>query len=133
MPYAMIIPPSGHGEVVRISLWATQVLLCCALVTGGVLKLTLPVARLSKMFSWTGEVSKPFLRIIGVVDLAGGRGILLPAVTNILPSLTFFAALGCTVLQLLAIGFHARRGEITETPFNFFMLALSLFVLWGWS
>jgi hypothetical protein len=45
--------------------------------------------------------------------------------------LTVFTALGCTVLQILAIGFHASRGELALTPFNFFLLALRAFVLWG--
>jgi hypothetical protein len=45
--------------------------------------------------------------------------------------LTVLAALGCTVLQVLAIGFHASRGEIVLTPFNLFLLALCIFVSWG--
>ena len=36
-----------------------------------------------------------FVRTIGVVDLAGGVGILRPALTGILPRLTVLAALGC--------------------------------------
>ena len=35
------------------------------------------------------------------------------------------------MLQVLAIGFHASRGEIALTPFNFFLLAVCAFVLWG--
>jgi Na+-transporting NADH:ubiquinone oxidoreductase subunit NqrD len=89
------------------------------------------VAQIEKMWPWTGQVSEPVLRFIAVVDLAGGIGILLPALTRIRPQLTVLAALGCTVLQVLAIGFHASRGEIALTPFNFFLLALCAFVLWG--
>ena len=58
-------------------------------------------------------------------------GVLLPEFTHVLPELTVFAALGCVVLQVLAIGFHAQRHEITETPFNVLLLTLSAFVLWG--
>jgi len=95
------------------------------------MKLFMPVAKLSAIFPWTGQVSLSFLRFIGVVDLAGGLGILLPLLTHIHPGLTLPAALGCTLLQLLAIGFHARRKEMTDTPLNFLMLGLSAFVLWG--
>jgi Na+-transporting NADH:ubiquinone oxidoreductase subunit NqrD len=97
----------------------------------GFMKLTMPVAEISKMWPWTGHVSEPFLRFIAGVDLGGGIGVLLPALTRILPSLTVLAALGCTVLQVLAIGFHASRGEIVLTPFNLFLLALCIFVSWG--
>ena len=41
------------------------------------------------------------------------------------------AALGCALLQIGAIGFHLKRGEAANTPFNFFLVALALFVVWG--
>ncbi|GJG86767.1 hypothetical protein tb265_19480 [Gemmatimonadetes bacterium T265] len=125
------MPHPAHGQVLNASLWVTQALLCLSFCIGGVMKLGLPVERLSKLFAWTGEVPKPFLRFIGAVDLAGGVGILLPELTNVLPQLTVPAALGCTVLQACAIAFHTRRGELRETPANFVFLALSAFVLWG--
>lgn len=58
-----------------------------------------------------------------LVNLAGGIGVLLPVLTGILPWPTVLAALGCMGLQVLAIGFHASRGELALTPFNFFLLA----------
>lgn len=51
---------------------------------------------------------------------------MLPALSRIKPGLSVLAALGCSVLQVLAIGFHASRGE-----FNFILLPLCLLVLWG--
>lgn len=30
-----------------------------------------------------------------------------------------------------AVVFHFARGEAANTPFNFFLVALSLFVFWG--
>jgi hypothetical protein len=83
------------------------------------------------MMPWTGEHSEAFVRVIGLVDLAGGIGILLPALTRIMPSLTVLAALGCSVLQVFAIVFHTSRGEVVVTPLNFVLLSLALFVLWG--
>jgi hypothetical protein len=41
------------------------------------------------------------------------------------------AALGCAALQVSAILFHVSRGEAADTPFNFVLLSLSLFVAWG--
>ena len=97
----------------------------------GLMKLLMPVAAIAKIWPWTGQVPVHFLRFLGGIELAGAIGILLPALTRILPQLTVLAALGCAVLQVLAIGFHISRGEIAETPFNFFLLALCVFVLWG--
>jgi hypothetical protein len=41
------------------------------------------------------------------------------------------AALGCVALQASAIVFHFSRGEGANTPFNAFLVVLSLFVAWG--
>ena len=114
-----------------IFLWAAQVLIFGLFCMAGFMKLTMPVTKISKMWPWTGAVPVTFLRLIAVVDFAGGIGILLPTLTHIHPELTVLAALGCVVLQVLAIGFHASRGELRSTPFNFFLLALCAFVLWG--
>jgi len=78
-----------------------------------------------------GDVPPTFLRATGVVDLMGGIGILLPTLTRILPGLTVLAALGCALLQLCAIVFHIARGEAANTPFNFVLVVLAAFVVWG--
>jgi uncharacterized membrane protein YphA (DoxX/SURF4 family) len=124
-------PKPFAGKVIRVSLWVAQVAICVLFCMAGSMKLTMPVAEISKMWPWTGQVPERFLRLIAMVDLAGGIGILLPALTRIFPWLTVLAALGCTLLQGLAIGFHASRGELASTPFNFFLIALCAFVLWG--
>ncbi len=78
-----------------------------------------------------GQVSPSFLHFTAVVDTLGGIGVLLPSLTRIKPGLTVLAALGCVALQVSAIVFHFSRGEARNTPFNFFLVALALFVAWG--
>jgi uncharacterized membrane protein YphA (DoxX/SURF4 family) len=112
-------------------LWIAQVLLAVVFVAVGFMKLTTPIPDLAKMIPWAGQLPTAFVRFIAVVDLAGGIGILLPALTRIKSGLSVVAALGCSVLQVLAIMFHLSRGEGMVTPVNFILLALSLFVLWG--
>lgn len=76
------------------------------------------------MMPWTGELSPTFVRMIGLIDLAGGLGLILPSLTRILPGLTVIAALGCIVLQVLAAGFHGFRGEFAVLPLNALLLGL---------
>ncbi|MNL87944.1 hypothetical protein D3C87_2173820 [compost metagenome] len=45
--------------------------------------------------------------------------------------LTPLAALGFSLIQVLAMGVHISRGEFMVLPMNLVLLALSLFVLWG--
>lgn len=124
-------PPSSHSVTLNVMLWIAQVLLAVVFVAVGFMKLTTPIPDLAKMIPWAGQLPTAFVRFIAVVDLAGGIGILLPALTRIKSGLSVVAALGCSVLQVLAIMFHLSRGEGMVTPVNFILLALSLFVLWG--
>ncbi|POP83784.1 hypothetical protein BKM77_15115 [Pseudomonas syringae] len=113
------------------ALWAAQGLLFAAFTMSGFMKLMTPIPELSAMMPWTGELSETFVRFIGLVDLAGGLGILLPALTRIQPRLGVLAALGIIILQVLAIFFHGSRGEWMVLPLNFVLLPLAVFVLWG--
>lgn len=119
------------GRALRIGLWIAQGLIFFIFGSAGLVKLLTPIPQLAAVMPWAGEYSEPFVRFIGVIDLAGGIGILLPAATRITPRLTVLAALGCTVLQVFALVFHVSRGEAAVTPLNFVLLALSVFVLWG--
>ncbi|WP_439402052.1 DoxX family protein [Bradyrhizobium sp. DASA03068] len=119
------------GRTLRIGFWAAQVVLSFVFISAGLVKLTTPIPQLAAMMPWAGQYSETFVRTIALVDLAGGIGILLPALTRILPRLTVLAALGCAVLQVIALVFHLSRGEAEVAPLNIVLLALSLFVLWG--
>jgi len=122
---------AAPGRALRIGLWIAQILVAFAFIGAGFVKLTTPIPQLAAMMPWAGQYSESFVRFIALVDLAGGIGILLPALTRILPRLTVLAALGCSVLQVFALIFHLSRGEAEVTPLNVVLLALSLFVLWG--
>jgi hypothetical protein len=119
------------GRALRIGLWTAQILIAFAFIGAGLVKLTTPIPQLAAMMPWAGQYSETFVRSIALVDLAGGIGIILPALMRILPRLTVLAALGCSVLQVFALVFHLSRGEAEVTPLNVVLLALSLFVLWG--
>lgn len=119
------------GEGLRVALWGVQGLLCVLFTGTGLWKLLTPIPKLAAMIPWAGQVSPSFLDLTAVVDLLGGIGVLLPAVTRIAPRLSTLAALGCAALQLCAIVFHVSRGEAANTPFNFVLVGLALFVAWG--
>lgn len=119
------------GKALQFGLWFAQVLLFVAFVLFGMMKLFMPVEALAGMWVWPGEVPVAFLRTMGAIDVAGGLGVLLPALTRIRPVLGVLAALGCVVLQIAAMLFHAARGEFQALPLNVVLLGLAAFVLWG--
>jgi hypothetical protein len=122
-----VLPSKG----LNVALWIVQGLLALNFAGAGIWKLVTPVPELAAKMPWMGEVSAAFLYTTAVFDLLGGLGVLLPSVTRIKPGLTVLAALGCVALMLGAIVFHVSRGEAANTPFNFILIALSLFVAWG--
>lgn len=115
----------------NIALWLVQALLALTFAGTGIWKLVTPVSELAAKMPWMGQVSPGFLYLTAAFDLLGGLGLLLPWLTRIKPGLTALAALGCAALMLGAALFHVSRGEASSTPFNFVIMALSLFVAWG--
>jgi len=122
-------PPPSKG--LHLGLWIVQGLLAVTFAGTGVWKLATPIPQLAAKMPWMGEVSPGFLYATAVFDLLGGLGVLLPSVTRIKPGLTVLASLGCAALMACAIAFHVSRGEAANTPFNFLLVALSLFIAWG--
>jgi len=115
----------------NVGLWVVQWLIGVTFVGTAVWKVATPIPALAAMIPWAGQVSPAFLYFTAVADLAGGLGVLLPSLTRIKPGLTVAAALGCVALQVSAIVFHFSRGEAANTPFNFLLVGLGLFVAWG--
>lgn len=122
--------PATRPRILHIGLWAAQLLLALVFVGGGIWKLTTPVAELAEVFPWVGQTPPALLYATSGLDVLGGLGVLLPALTRIRPGLTVLAALGCTALQASAIVFHLSRGE-TDVVVNVVLLALAAFVAWG--
>ena len=124
------LPANQPRRLLSAGLWVAQVVIAFFFLFGAYMKLAAPADEVAKMMVWAAEY--PNLKTItGIVDLLGGLGILLPALTRIQPRLTVLAALGAIALQVLAFCFHAMRGEWPATPFNLLLLALAVFVFWG--
>lgn len=114
----------------NIALWIVQVLLAAAFIFAGVSKaFRYEYARAS--LPWVKDVPRNLTTFIGVAELLGGLGLLLPALTGILPWLTALAAAGLALVMLLAIGFHTTRREWPAIGFNTVLLLLAAFVAYG--
>ena len=115
----------------NIALWVVQVLLALAFLAAGVPKATQPIPALSKRLRWAKDMPAPFVRFIGVAEILGAIGLILPALTGILPWLTIAAATGLAIVMASAIIFHLMRGETNHIASNVVFLALLLFVVYG--
>jgi uncharacterized membrane protein YphA (DoxX/SURF4 family) len=115
----------------NIILWIAQVLLAVMYGMSGTMK-TLQTAKAKEQFPWAKNRSDAFVRFVGTSELLGALGLILPLVTGILPWLTVLAAVGLTLIQLLAIFTeHLPKKEYNVIPINIILLALSVFVVIG--
>jgi hypothetical protein len=118
------------GKGLHIGLWIAQVLLAIGFGMAGIMKAVTPIDELAQKMPWTADLPN-LVRFIGVSELAGALGLLLPSLTRIKPKLTPLAGLGLVTVMILAMAFHISRGEFSALPINLMLGALGLFVAWG--
>lgn len=80
---------------------------------------------------WVEDFSDGTVKFIGVVEILGALGLILPAATGIAPILTVLAAIGLAITMLLAAVVHFRRGEKQKTVPSVVLLALAATVAVG--
>jgi len=114
-----------------IALWVVQVLLAAAFLVSGATKLSQPKEKLVKNWAWVEDFSQPEVRIIGALEVLGAIGIVLPALTGILPWLTPLAALGLVLTMIGAALTQLRRAEYRNLAVNALLLILAAFVAYG--
>jgi putative oxidoreductase len=115
----------------HIALWVVQILLAVVFLMTGAMKAFMPLAEVAKTMRWVPDVPAGLVRFIGLAELAGALGLILPSATKIQPKLTPLAAVGLGIIVLLGAILHFTRGEGALTPLNFILGAMAAFVAWG--
>lgn len=108
---------------------AAGVLAVLYLYSGGA-KVLRSRERLRPMMQWVDTIPLAAVRVIGVLEVAGAIGLVVPPLTGVLPWLAVAAALGLVLLQLGAIALHLRRGEVRVLGFNGVLLVLAGLTVW---
>jgi hypothetical protein len=83
------------------------------------------------MLPWAATMPEALVRFIGISELAGAIGLILPALTRVLPVLTAWAGVGLATVMILAAGFHVSRQEWQYVPVVLTVAALAALVAWG--
>lgn len=114
----------------NVVLWIAQGILALGFVYSGWLKaFQYEVAKTS--WTWVSDVPKDLVFFIGLVELLGAIGLILPQATKIVPVLAPIAAAGLAAIVLFGAVFHMMRGEYGEIVVNIIFLAFALFVAIG--
>src|SRR5690242_13599760 len=115
----------------NIATWIVQILLALAFFMAGLMKFTQPKEKLAERMGWVNDFSPSIVKAIGFIEILGAVGLVLPALTNILPILTPLAAAGLVLDMIGAVVTHLRRKEYPMIAANLVLLALAAFVVYG--
>ncbi len=119
------------NKAINIALWVVQVLLGLMFLMAGGMKASQPVEAMAESLPWVSSTPLGLVRFIGISELLGGLGLLLPSILRIKPFLTVWAAIGLAIVMLFAAIFHGSRGEFSAIGMNVVFMAMFAFIAWG--
>jgi len=114
----------------NILLWILQFLLGIYFILIGIMHFVIPPG-LPQAMSWMYDLTPTLHWLSGTAEILGGLGLILPGLTRIKTWLTPLAALGLTLVMILALFYHLTRGETQNMGFNIMLAILSAFVAYG--
>jgi uncharacterized membrane protein YphA (DoxX/SURF4 family) len=114
---------------VNIILWSVQMILALLFLLVGGMKLVMPVeALLAQM-----PIQMPglFVRLIGVIEVAGALGLILPGLLRIRPVLTPLAACGLVIEMIGATVYTVAGGQGAVALFPLALALICAFLAYG--
>lgn len=121
----------AEGIGLNAFVWVIQVFLAIQYLTHGWLFISPPAAMAEAIAA--GGLHPAFRQFIGVAEVVASIGLVLPAMTRILPWLTPLAGLGLTIVMASATIYHIGRNEVPNaiSAVNLLMLvALTAYLRW---
>lgn len=86
--------------------------------------------QLRPMMGWVENAPMGLVRTLGVLEVLGAIGLILPPLTGIATWLAFAAAIGVLLVQIGAIVLHLSRGEAKVIGFNVGLLLAGTALVW---
>ncbi len=121
---------SVKPKILLVILWLVQILLAFLFGWAGYLKLFQQIEQLAAIgMSFVHSYDELTVRIIGLAELLGAVGLILPSMFRIWPVLTPISSAGLGVVMILATKFHLSHGEPILSSVLF--LGLCVFICWG--
>jgi len=109
------------------ALWIIQGILALIFLFAGGTKLVLPLEKLA------GPVELPgwFVRFLGVAEMLGALGLVLPGLLRIRPGLTPLAASGLVIIMIGAVVITLSVGQVGPAVISLIVGVLAVFVAYG--
>jgi hypothetical protein len=130
---AIVVRQGRRGDTTmrfNVLLWIVQGLLALLFLLAGGIKLVMPIEAMAAQIALPGL----FLRFIGVVEVLGAIGLILPGLLRIRPGLTPLAACGLVIIMIGATVITAMSGQMLPALLPLIVGVLSASVAYGrWS
>jgi hypothetical protein len=95
----------------NVTLWVAQGFAALVFFLTGAFKVAEPKEKLAKKMHWAATWPSGRIKLLGLAEVAGAIGLVLPAALNIAPAITSIAAVCLAVLMLGAVQTHRRVHE----------------------
>jgi hypothetical protein len=102
---------TDEAGAVHVIYWIGAGLLALFYLYAGGVKMARSREQLRPMMAWVDSTPMPAVRAIGLVEVLGAIGLILPPLTGIAPWLALVAAIGFVVLQIGATTVHLSLGD----------------------
>ncbi|GAA1084331.1 DoxX family protein [Streptomyces javensis] len=96
---------------------------------GGGVKVIRSRDQLRPMMAWVDTTPMAAVRAIGVIEVLGAIGLVLPPLTGVAPWLALAAAIGFVILQIGATRVHLRRGD-RQVALNITLFLAAAVTIW---
>lgn len=106
----------------NVALWIASGLLAFAMFVAGSVKLFVPRTKLLDKMKWAASFGDGAFKLLGLAEVLGGIGLVVPHATGILPMLTPIAAVCVVVLMAGAVKTHVQLKD--QSPAAAAVLAL---------
>lgn len=128
---ALCLPTTGNDEweIVNVAYGIVAGLLALFYLYGGGVKVVRSREQLLPMMAWVDSTPMPAVRAIGLIEVLGAVGLILPPLTGIAPWLALAAAIGFVVLQIGAIRVHLSRGD-RQIALNVTLILAAAVTVW---
>jgi hypothetical protein len=123
------MPWQWNRSVMNFAYWIVAGLLALFYLYGGGVKVIQSRDRLLPMMAWVDSTPMPAVRAIGLIEVLGAIGLILPPLTGIAPWLALAAASGFVVLQIAAARVHLSRGD-RQIALNITLLVVAAVTTW---
>lgn len=95
----------------NIVFWIVTAITALTFLAAGSMKLIQPKEKLEPMLKWVADFDGNTVKGIGLLEVLGAIGLILPRLTNILPWLSILAAAGLILTMIGGAMTHLRRKE----------------------